>query len=208
MDVLDEYRLKMSEIYRQIERGNSAETTGALYGKLNNIRRYIGRKLEPTRILTAQAKLKTAIRKARILVKHGEQVAVYCIHQDIQRALREAFSEKGIPMSIVNQKVTKKKRDEAVQDFQSGKSKIFLATIGTAGTGITLSAARHLIFVEIDWTPGAMSQTEDRIWRIGQEREPTIHYLVLRCSTDKKMLETIRRKQEHADSAIDGILTD
>lgn len=48
---------------------------------------------------------------------------------------------------------------------------VFVTTFGAGGVGITLTQARTIIFLDRPWTPGELLQAEDRIRRIGQDKE-------------------------------------
>jgi SWI/SNF-related matrix-associated actin-dependent regulator 1 of chromatin subfamily A len=61
-------------------------------------------------------------------------------------------------------------RQEIVNEFQSGKLKGLGCTIRAAGVGLTLTHAAKALFVDLDWSPAANWQAEDRICRIGQKR--------------------------------------
>ena len=61
-------------------------------------------------------------------------------------------------------------RQEIVHEFQSGKLKGLGCTIRAAGVGLTLTHAAKALFVDLDWSPAANWQAEDRICRIGQKR--------------------------------------
>ena len=76
---------------------------------------------------------------------------------------------------------------------------LFLA----AGVGITLTAASHVIFAELDWVPGNMTQAEDRLHRIGQRESVLVQHLVLDGSIDAHLAKTLIAKQEVIDRALD-----
>lgn len=60
------------------------------------------------------------------------------------------------------------RRQEIVRDFQAGNLKGVGVSIKAGGVGLTLTRAWKALFVDLDWTPAANTQAEDRICRIGQ----------------------------------------
>jgi SWI/SNF-related matrix-associated actin-dependent regulator 1 of chromatin subfamily A len=98
---------------------------------------------------------------------------------------------------IVSGDNTTEERQEAVEKFQKDESwRLFLGTIGASSTGITLTAASHVLFVELDWTPANLQQAEDRVHRIGQQDSVSIYYLVVDRSIDSKLAKTHIKKME------------
>lgn len=64
--------------------------------------------------------------------------------------------------------VSAKNRAERVEAFQNDEDiKVAVLSIRACGAGLTLTAAAHVVFAEMDWTPAAMKQAEDRVHRIG-----------------------------------------
>lgn len=62
-----------------------------------------------------------------------------------------------------------------VEAFQEGKTRVFVATGSSAGTGQTLTAASYMFMVDRPQTPGDEDQYQDRICRIGQKSAATIY---------------------------------
>ena len=68
------------------------------------------------------------------------------------------------------------RRQQIVDEFQAGRLKGVGITIRAGGVGLTLTQAAKALFVDMDWTPAANWQAEDRICRIGQKR-PTVEII-------------------------------
>jgi SWI/SNF-related matrix-associated actin-dependent regulator 1 of chromatin subfamily A len=50
---------------------------------------------------------------------------------------------------------------------------------------LTLHAANCVVFVELFWNPGQLLQAEDRVHRVGQQRDVDIKYLICKGSLDE-----------------------
>ena len=96
-------------------------------------------------------------------------------------------------------------RQRIVDQFQSdGRIKLFVGGIKAAGVGITLTAASHAVFAELDWVPAMVQQAEDREHRIGQRACVLVQHLVLDGSLDARIAAAMIRKQDIADQALDA----
>lgn len=83
-------------------------------------------------------------------------------------------------------------------DVNDGQSMLrcFVATVQTGGEGVTLTAARYLAFLDLEWTPKSRLQAFKRIHRIGQDRKCYILYFLARDTVDfSAILPTNRRKE-------------
>lgn len=129
-----------------------------------------------------------------------EPVVVFAYHKEVISALMDEFSDVAVK---VDGSVKSQDRQKIVNDFQSGKAKVFIGNIKSAGTGINLFKASNVIFVELIWSPSQHLQAEDRCHRIGQESSVNIKYIVAKNTIDEKMFRMLLGKLETID-----VLTD
>ena len=153
---------------------------------------------------TAVAKAPLVVEHVRDAVEGGGKVIVFAHHTDVVEALRSGLADLGA-VSITGD-TPPAKRQGIVDRFQGDeKIRIFIGNIQAAGVGLTLTAAAHVIFAELDWVPGNLSQAEDRAHRIGQRQSVLVQHLVLEGSLDATMAARIVEKQGIIDAALDGI---
>ncbi len=153
----------------------------------------------------AAARRDVALAKIPYVVDHLkdclEEGPVVCFahHRAVIRGILDAFPD---AVSITGD-TSLEKRQQAVDDFQGGKAELFVGNIQAAGVGITLVRSTHVVFAELDWVPGNVSQAEDRCHRIGQDQSVLIQHLVLEDSLDCNLAQALVRKQRVIDRALD-----
>jgi len=136
------------------------------------------------------------------ILDNEEKIVVFYHHHEVGDAIKAKFGD--IVTGFDGRLVDKEERINRVDKFQNDPNiKIFAGSIGAAGVGITLTSAATVIFVELDWTPGKMSQAEDRLDRIGQVNLVLVIHLVFEESLDCKIAKTIISKQEIIEKALD-----
>ena len=153
------------------------------------------RRMVALRQLAGVGKIQAAVDWIQANVK-DEKLLVFAYHIEVQQALIRALSDEGVsPLSITGD-MTQKARRESILRFQSDESaRVIVCSLKAAQTAITLTAARKVLFVELDWTPAALEQGEDRVHRIGQTRQVEITYLHAVATLDERMSELLERKK-------------
>ncbi len=96
-------------------------------------------------------------------------------------------------------------RQQRVAAFQhAGGPRFFVLSLKAAGTGLTLTRARHVIHFDRWWNPAVENQASDRAYRIGQTQPVLIHPLVCRGTIEENIHHMLRRKTAMADSLLAG----
>jgi hypothetical protein len=128
------------------------------------------------------------------MVKRGEPVVIFGQFSDVLDLLGQALSRLAIPFVRLDGTASRQQRQLAIDAFQAGKVPVFIGSMA-AKEGITLTKARHLLFMERWYTPAAEEQAEDRIRRIGQTRATTIWYLHADGTIDERISEIVDAKR-------------
>ncbi len=95
-------------------------------------------------------------------------------------------------------------------DGRSGPS-LFVLSLKAGGTGLTLTAANHVVHVDRWWNPAVEDQATDRAFRIGQTRAVQVRKLVCAGTLEEKIAAMIRDKRGLAASIVgsgEGWLTE
>ena len=100
-------------------------------------------------------------------------------------------------------------KQQAIDDFQSGKKHVCAVNTIAGGVGITLTKASNMIISDFNWTPANMIQVEGRICRSGQKNPCNIYYLYGDdCILDKYFVEMITDKNGNINLVVDNAEND
>ena len=140
------------------------------------------------------------------IAERQEKILVFTQFTELIPALRELlkgiFKRDGL---VLTGKTPVKQRQALVQDFQrDGGPPFFLLSLKAGGTGLTLTAASHVIHFDRWWNPAVENQATDRAYRIGQKKNVLVHKFVCRGTLEEKIDRLIEEKRGLAD----GVLAD
>lgn len=171
--------------------------------KLEGQQKFSFDEMAAVRKQTALAKLPYAFKFIEELLESGQKVVVGCWHHEVIEAITNRWPLES--MSIYG-KTPQEERQGNVDRFQEvPECKIAVLGIKAAGVGITLTASSTVVMVELPWTPGDLSQLEDRCHRIGQTDSVNVYHLVLKDSIDVSMAKLLIEKQEIADALLNTV---
>jgi SWI/SNF-related matrix-associated actin-dependent regulator of chromatin subfamily A-like protein 1 len=132
-----------------------------------------------------------------------EKLVVFAVHRKMIEALDRRLE--GGKHVVIDGQVGGRLRKAAVDQFQRDPStRVLIGNVKAAGVGLTLTAASNVAFAELYWTPGAMTQAEDRCHRIGTTSTVWAHYLVAHGTIEERLCKAIQEKQATIRTVLDG----
>jgi len=139
-------------------------------------------KMSDTDFTKASGRLEAAMEILERIKANGERALVFIEHRQMQyRFIELVRSELGLSrVDLINGDTPIQKRQIIVNRFQRHMIEdegFDLLVLGpkAAGTGLTLTAATHVIHLSRWWNPAVEEQCNDRVHRIGQTKPVTVH---------------------------------
>lgn len=157
-------------------------------------------RIEALKQLAAHGKLESVADWVESFLETGEKLVLFAHHIDVVESIAARFNAPSITGSTPLDK-----RQEYVDRFQNNpKCNLIVLNIRAGGVGLTLTAASNVAFIELDWTPAAHDQAEDRCHRIGQTDAVTAWYLLAQNTIDDEIAALIEKKRAVVDAATEG----
>lgn len=135
-----------------------------------------------------------------------EKVLVFTQFREMTQPLSQFLAGVfGRPGLILHGTIAVKKRKELVDAFQHDRGPpFFVLSLKAGGTGLTLTAATHVIHFDRWWNPAVENQATDRAYRIGQKRNVLVHKFVCRGTVEEKIDHLIESKQGLSKEIMEG----
>ena len=95
-------------------------------------------------------------------------------------------------------------RQAIVHKFQNDDTcKVILGTIGAMGTGLTLTAATEVIFLDEPWNDATKQQAIDRCHRIGTKSAITVHTIIGYATYDMNVHSIVLGRRDMSAAIVD-----
>ena len=159
------------------------------------------RAIQSERQIAGIAKVPHVINFVKNIMEIEESVVVFCHHKVIHKLLHDSLQE-FFPVSIIGGQSDSFRQNE-IDKFQRGESKLMIAGIRAGNVGINLTRAKYVIFAELDWSPAIHRQAEDRLHRIGQKNTVFAYYLIGQGTLDDHVANILVDKSYEIDAIMD-----
>jgi superfamily II DNA or RNA helicase len=154
-------------------------------------------KMSQARSVHGSAKLDALMEMLPNFVEEGRRVLLFSQFTEMLGHIEQAVKDAGISYTMLTGKT--RKRDEAIDEFQSGSASVFLISLKAGGTGLNLTTADTVILYDPWWNPAVENQAIDRAHRIGQDKPVFVYRIITEQTVEEKILELQRRKKALAD---------
>lgn len=146
--------------------------------------------------IAAKGKIKAVSEFIHDVIDGGEKLIMFAYLKDVVEALKKEFPDAVTVTGSDN--ITQKQN--AVDRFQNDPDcKLIILNYKSGGTGLTLTAASRVGFIEFPWTYSDCEQAEDRAHRNGQKNAVNCYYFLGDKTIDRYMYQVIQTKKDIAN---------
>ena len=136
-------------------------------------------------------------------VPNGQKALIFSQFGKAAEKYRKALSKYN--PAYITGSIDPETRQKEVERFQNDPNcPIAIGTIGAMGTGLNMTAASYVIFVDKAWTDADNKQAEDRAHRIGTNHNVTIITLCVKDSIDERIEKMLKSKARLFDDIVNG----
>lgn len=215
------YKAVVDEMMRRIEHSDGMERRGIVLATMSKLKQVCN---HPAQLLHDQPEAERGLSErsgkfARLeeileeILSSGERVLLFTQFTRFAEMLVPHLAARfGTDVAYLHGGTTKKRRDEMVARFQSGTGpQIFLLSLKAGGTGLTLTAANHVVHLDRWWNPAVEDQATDRAFRIGQKKNVEVHKFISTGTLEERIDDLMEEKKSLAGLVVsdgEGWLTE
>ncbi|XP_028991945.1 transcription termination factor 2 isoform X2 [Betta splendens] len=112
----------------------------------------------------------------------------------------------GLRYGVIDGTVNPKRRMDLVEEFNTNPKgpQVMLVSLCAGGVGLNLIGGNHLFLIDMHWNPALEDQACDRIYRVGQRKDVTIHRFMCDDTVEEKISTLQAKKKELAHNVLSG----
>ena len=143
---------------------------------------------------------------AEVVAARQEKMLVFTQFREMTGPLAaflgQIFGRSGL---VLHGETAVRNRKDLVRRFQDDETvPFFVLSLKAGGSGLTLTAANHVVHFDRWWNPAVENQATDRAFRIGQKKNVLVHKFICRGTVEEKIDALIDSKQGLSDELLAG----
>lgn len=128
-----------------------------------------------------------------------EAVVVFAEHAQLIKLAAVRLEKRGVSFGLIIGEVSTDGRQKYIDDFQAGKLKVMLCTLGAGGEGITLAKSSTCVFLQRAYSMVKDTQAEDRLHRVGQTSNVEIIDIVSEDTVEERIFDVLEEKADRLE---------
>ncbi|WP_368502690.1 helicase-related protein (plasmid) [Alkalihalophilus sp. As8PL] len=116
----------------------------------------------------------------------------------INERIKELLDEEGIHSEILTTAIGTDKRQEKLDQLKENEVPVVICNMGLVEVGLDLLYWPTIIYYQLNYEVSKIRQSSRRAWRIGQEKECRVYYLVYNGTQQMAQFLTIMSARGHA----------
>ena len=143
---------------------------------------------------------------AEVVAAKQEKMLVFTQFREMTEPLATFLGQIfGRPGLVLHGDTAVKNRKTLVRTFQDDETvPFFVLSLKAGGSGLTLTAASHVVHFDRWWNPAVENQATDRAFRIGQKKNVLVHKFICRGTVEEKIDALIDSKKSLSDELLSG----
>ena len=137
------------------------------------------------------------------IVAEGKKCIVFSNWTAVLNPAYELLVQKGYQPALYTGNNKDTREDDKLRFKTDKNCKVICGNIGAMGTGLTLTEATTVIFLDEPWSRAIKDQAEDRAHRIGTKENLNIITIMCKDTIDEKIHNIVYRKGKMSDIIVD-----
>lgn len=150
-------------------------------------------------------KLDRAVEMVEQVISEGEHVVVFTQFRGVQAAMARRLAKARVGTYLLNGDTPMAERVPTVRAWAQSEPAAMVAMLQVAGVGLNMTAARTAIFLDKLFVPKLNEQAEDRIHRIGADKDRAVQIYQLLCkgTVEARIEQILAQKKRLFDSLVE-----
>ncbi|MER7001940.1 DEAD/DEAH box helicase [Dactylosporangium sp. NPDC000555] len=197
------YQAVVDDMLARIDSSEGVERRGLVLATMTRLKQICNHPAlalrDGSRLPGRSGKLARLEEIAEEILAAGERALIFTQYAEFGAMLRAELSARfGREVAFLHGGLPKASRDALVARFQEASPSsppLFVLSLKAGGTGLTLTAANHVIHADRWWNPAVEDQATDRAFRIGQRRAVQVRKFVTAGTVEEKIAALIKDKR-------------
>ena len=202
------YETTLNTTMKQVEETTGINRRGAILKLITSLKQICN---HPSNYLKNQdfsfdlsGKTKKIAAIVELILQANEKVLIFTQYKEMGEILNKIIKQElHDNVLFFHGSLNRQERERLIDKFQNDEdTKVMVLSLKAGGTGLNLTAATNVIHFDLWWNPAVETQATDRTYRIGQNKNVTVHRLITLGTFEEKIDEILKNKQKLVDMSL------